>query len=66
MYMWALLHLLFFNESLLHNLSIMCVMIVICVCMNDSVHIPYYEHLPNILLSLVDTSACGEATCDEL
>ncbi len=44
-----MLHHLLFNESSLHYLSIMC------VCMNDSVH----------LLILVYTSACGETTCDE-
>ncbi len=45
-----MLHLLLFNESLLHYLSIMCViMMVFSVCMNDSVHLLYI----NILLLLV-------------
>ncbi len=33
-------------------------LMVFCVCMNDSVHLLYTV--------LVYTSACGEATCDEL
>ncbi len=54
-----MLHLLLFNESLLHYLSIMCVTIVVfCVCMNDSC-------APSNI-SIYSTSACGEATCDEL
>ncbi len=37
-----MLHILLFNERLLHYLSIMCVtMMVFCVCMNDSVHLLY-------------------------
>ncbi len=35
-----MLHLLLFNESLLHYLSIMCViMMMFSVCVNDSVHL---------------------------
>ncbi len=37
-----MLHLLLFNESLLHYLSIMCViMMVFSVCVNDSVQLLY-------------------------
>ncbi len=48
-----MLHLLSFNESVLHYLSIMCVtMKVFCVCMNDSGHLLYI---------LVYTSACDSS-----
>ncbi len=37
-----MLHLLLFNESVLHYLSIMCViMMVFSVCVNDSVQLQY-------------------------
>ncbi len=56
MYIWALSHLLLFNESLLHYLSITCVtMMVFCVRMNDFVH----------LLYIIIYFYFGEATCYE-
>ncbi len=46
-----MLHLLLFNEGLLHYLSVVCVtMLVVCV---------------NAFCILVYTSACGKATYDE-
>ncbi len=59
MYIWALLHLLLFNESLLHYLSIMCVtMMFFCVCMNDSVHLLYISLVAKLLVMSFDSS-CG-------
>ncbi len=50
-----MLHLLLFNESFGHYLSIICVTIMVFyVWMNDAVHLLYI------------TSACGEASWDEL
>ncbi len=57
-----MLHLLSFNESLLHYLSIMCVtMMVFCVCMNDSGHLLYIYWY--ILLLVILHVAFSFTTC---